>query len=60
MQRQINKVRKHQPNASLSKLIDLGEFKADAKMENDKKIKDIASSFRQQRDNLRHGVVINT
>lgn len=26
MQRQINKAKKHQPNASLSKLIDLGEF----------------------------------
>lgn len=57
MQRQINKVRKHQPNASLSKLIDLGEFQADSKLINDKKIRNIADSFKQHRANLRHGVI---
>ena len=57
MQRQINKVRKHQPNASLSKLIDLGEFQADNKLSNDNLIKNIAQNFKMHRDNLRQGVV---
>ena len=57
MQRQINKVRKHQPNASLSKLIDLGEFHADSKISDDNAIKSIAENFKQHRANLRQGVV---
>jgi len=57
MQRQINKVKKHQPNASLSKLIDLGEFQADHKINGDLVIRNIAENFKQHRANLRHGVI---
>ena len=49
MLREINKVRKHQPNASLSKLIDLGEFEANNKITSDNVIKNIAQNFKMHR-----------
>ena len=45
LERQINKAKKHQPNKALSKLIDLGDFEADKKMNKDNLIKNIANKF---------------
>lgn len=59
MQRQIQKAKKHQPNSSLSKLIDLGEFGARDKIHKDNVIKNIAANFKQHRANLRQGVVVS-
>ena len=57
LQKQIQKAKKHLPNCSLSKLIDLGEFEANNKLSNDNLIKNIAENFKQHRANLRHGVI---
>ena len=47
------KAKKHQPNVSLNKLIDLGEFEANTKISRDNLLKNVAANFKQARDRMR-------
>ena len=51
--KQIQKVQKYQPNVSLSKLIDLNEFKAHEKVIKDNLVRNIAQNFQQARARIR-------
>ena len=53
LQRQIQKAKKHQPNVSLNKLIDLGEFEANTKISKDNLLKNVAFNFKQARARMR-------
>ena len=47
------KAKKHQPNVSLNKLIDLGEFEANTKLSRDNLLKNVAMNFKQARARMR-------
>ena len=51
--KQIHRVTKYQPNISLSKLIDLNEYKAHEKVIKDNLVRNIAQNFQQARARIR-------